>query len=358
MNGRRADAGMDVCPERLPTISIVLPTLNEESFILNTLSALIAQDYPAALIQILVIDGGSMDATVEGIQDCMVKFPGRIQLFHNPDRLASSARNIGIANSTGDFVLFMDAHVHITNFDVVRQMVTCAVINGALVLGRSQPLDPPGISRVQFSIAAVRSSLLGHSIESHIYREHEGWVSPFSIAVMYHRSIFERFGMFDESFDAAEDLEYNYRLEQAGIKAYISPRFTVRYYPRRDLRGLFQQMARYGVGRFMLVRKHPERVRLEFALPCLITLSLVVLPIVLMLVSQLFFLALSVLIALVLLIILLAFPVATRGGFASIMLTPVCFGVIHAGLAFGLLQGAWREGVQRIVRRNVPDRRS
>ena len=165
MNGRRADAGRDVSSERLPTISIVLPVLNEESFILNTLAALIAQDYPAALIQILVIDGGSVDATIEQVQDSMVNHPGRIQLLHNPNRLASFARNIGIAKSTGDFVLFVDAHVHIANRDVVRQMATCALKNWALVLGRSQPLDPPGNSRFQFSIAGVRSSPLGHSME-------------------------------------------------------------------------------------------------------------------------------------------------------------------------------------------------
>ena len=355
---RRCAASVGDFEKKLPTIAIVLPVLNEESFIRSTLAALLAQDYPATLIQIFVIDGGSVDATVERVRDFMVDHPGRIELLHNPNRLAGYARNIGIANTTEDFVLFVDAHVHITSRYVVRQMATCALTNDALVLGRSQPLDPPGISWLQFSIAGVRSSPLGHSMESHIYREHEGWVSPFSIGVMYHRSIFDRFGTFDESFDAAEDLEYNYRLEQAGIKAYISPRFTVRYYPRRDFFGLFLQMTRYGVGRFMLVRKHPERIRFELLLPCLMTLSLLVLPILLVSVPQLLFLALSLLIALGLLIILLAFPVAVQGGIASIMLAPVCFIVIHAGLAYGLLQGAWREGVRKMAGRNAPEHRS
>ena len=357
MSRRRAASIVD-CEERLPTIAIILPVLNEEYFILSTLAALLAQDYPAKLMQILVIDGGSADATVERVRDFMVHHPGQIELLHNPNRLASYGRNIGIANSTGDFVLFVDAHVHIPNRYVVRHMATCAMNNDALVLGRSQPLDPPGINTVQFSIAGVRSSPLGHSMESHIYREHEGWVSPFSIGVMYHRSIFDRFGVFDELFDAAEDLEYNYRLEQAGIKAYISPRFTVRYYPRADFRGLFQQMTRYGVGRFMLVRKHPERIRFEFVFPCLMTLSLLVLPIVLVLAPQLLFSALSVSIALGIVIVVLAFPVAARGGTASIMLAPICFIIIHAGLAYGLLQGAWREGVRKMAGRNAPEHRS
>jgi succinoglycan biosynthesis protein ExoA len=350
---RRLAASVGDCEDRLPTIAIIIPVLNEESFILNTLAALVAQDYPAELIQILIIDGGSADATVERVHEFMVKHPGRVEFFPNPNRLASFARNIGIANATGDFVLFVDGHVYIKSGDLIRQMATCALIHEALVLGRSQPLDPPGISRFQFSIAGVRSSSLGHSIESYVYREYEGWVSPFTIAVMYHKSIFERFGIFDESFDAAEDLEYNYRLEKAGIKAYISPRFSVRYYPRRDLKGLFQQMKRYGLGRFMLVRKYPERFRPEFVVPCLITLSLMMLPILLISASQLLFLALSVSIALVLTIILLAYPVAVRGGILSVLLAPVCFSIIHAGLAYGLLQGAWREGVQMTARRNV-----
>jgi glycosyltransferase involved in cell wall biosynthesis len=355
---RRCAASVGDLVNKLPTIAIILPVLNEESFIRGTLMALLEQDYPQTLIRILVIDGGSVDATVERVREFMTNHAGRIELLHNPNRWASYARNIGIANSTEDFVLFVDAHVHITSRYVVRQMATCALGNDALVLGRSQPLDPPGINWFQFSIAGVRSSPLGHSMESHIYREHEGWVSPFSIGVMYHRSIFDRFGIFDESFDAAEDLEYNYRLEQAGIKAYISPRFTVRYYPRRDFLRLFQQMTRYGVGRFMLVRKHPERMRFELLLPCFITVSLLALPVLFVSVPQLMFVAFSLLIALGLLIILLAFPVAVRGGIASIILAPVCFIVIHTGLAFGLMQGAWREGVRKMAGRNAPEHRS
>ncbi len=65
-------------------------------------------------------------------------------------------------------------------------------------------------------------------------------------------------GLFDESFDACEDVELNHRIDRAGLKCFFTPTIQVRYFPRSSMRGLFHQMARYGRGRVRLLRKHPE----------------------------------------------------------------------------------------------------
>jgi len=62
----------------------------------------------------------------------------------------------------------------------------------------------------------------------------------------------------DEQFDACEDVEFNYRVEQAGMTCYTSPKLTIQYYPRENLRALWRQMVRYGEGRFLFIRKHPK----------------------------------------------------------------------------------------------------
>jgi succinoglycan biosynthesis protein ExoA len=113
-------------------------------------------------------------------------------------------------------------------------------------------------SPLQRAIAAARSSRLGHHPDSHIWSEQEGFVPPQSVAVAYRREVFDRIGLFDESFDACEDVEFNHRLARAGMTCYFTPRVGVRYVPRDSLVKLFRQMIRYGRGRVRLLRKHPD----------------------------------------------------------------------------------------------------
>ena len=64
--------------------------------------------------------------------------------------------------------------------------------------------------------------------------------------------------MFDETFDACEDVEFNHRIDRAGLRCYFTPEVAVHYAPRDSLRGLFRQLVRYGRGRVRLWRKHPD----------------------------------------------------------------------------------------------------
>src|SRR5262249_2194741 len=130
--------------------------------------------------------------------------------------------------------------------------------SGADCVGRPQPLDVSDATPLQRAIAAARSSRLGHQPDSHVYSSAEGFVPPHSVAVAYRRSVFETVGLFDETFDACEDVELNHRVARAGMRCYFTPRVAVHYYPRSCLTGLFRQMMRYGAGRVRLLRKHPE----------------------------------------------------------------------------------------------------
>ena len=83
----------------------------------------------------------------------------------------------------------------------------------------------------------------------------EGFVPPQSVAIAYRREVFDRIGLFDERFDACEDVEFNQRADEAGLTCFFTPRVAVHYHPRSTLSGLFRQMARYGRGRVRLARR-------------------------------------------------------------------------------------------------------
>ena len=259
-----------------PSISVVLPVRNESRFIADTLSQIISQDYPHDRFDIWVIDGMSTDDTVGRVLDFSQQHPDfAVSILRNERMLSSAARNIGIRESTGEFVMFVDGHVHIPSNQFLRVAAELVASENVKVVGRPQHLDPPGISRFQRCIALVRGTAIGHSPESHIFSRETAIVSPISVAIMYERTIFEKYGLFDERFDAAEDYEFNYRLEAGGEACAISPALGVLYYPRDSYFSLAKQMHRYGLGRALFLRKHPMRLTLNTLMPSLFFLAII-----------------------------------------------------------------------------------
>ncbi len=108
-----------------------------------------------------------------------------------------------------------------------------------------------------------------------IYSSAEFFGPAESVAIAYRRSVFDRVGCFDETFDACEDVELNHRIDRAGLHCFFTPRVAVHYTPRATLGGLFRQLVRYGRGRVRLVRKHRETFSWGLLPPTLLVAGLV-----------------------------------------------------------------------------------
>jgi len=249
-----------------PFITVVMPVRNEARFIADTLGQLRSQDYPKDRFEILVTDGMSDDGTRD-IVTRTAEEDERVRLLDNPEKRSSAGRNVGFKAGRGNFFVVVDGHCFIPDDQFLRNIATCFEISRADCLGRPQPLDPPGLTPFQQSVALARASRLGHGGDSLIYGDYEGYASPVSNGAAYRREVFEKVGYVDEDFDACEDVEFNYRVEQAGLKAYTSPKLTVRYYPRDNLTALISQMRRYGRGRTRLYRQHPALLSLSVLIP-------------------------------------------------------------------------------------------
>ena len=82
-------------------ISVIIPTYNEERDIQDCLQSLLVQDYPN--FEIIVVDDGSTDATIEKIKKYDVK------LFQQHHAGAGIARNLGASKAKGQILVFVDA---------------------------------------------------------------------------------------------------------------------------------------------------------------------------------------------------------------------------------------------------------
>ena len=252
----------------LSLISVVIPVRNEEQHIAAVLDALFAQDYPSDRFEVLVVDGHSTDNTREVVESYTKRY-GNIHLFSNPKFLSSAARNIGIRESQGDIILIVDGHCLIDNRSMLANVDHAMSKPGVFALGRPQPLFLDDANLTQRAIAMARHSRVGHHPDSFIYSDQPQIVPAISTAVAYRREVFDRIGLFDERFDACEDCEFNYRIDQTEMSCYFTPDVAVRYKPRSSIFGLGKQMFRYGRGRIRMAKKHPKSFSWKMFLPAL-----------------------------------------------------------------------------------------
>ena len=331
LDGRRA----------CPFLSVVLPVRNEEKHLGAVLEQLRLQDYPQDRFEIIVADGESIDGTRTVVESFQKHCTIPVRLIKNPKQLSSAGRNVGARAARGEYVFFVDGHCVIAHSSMLRDAVALFEGTGSDCLCRPQPLTAAGNSPFQTVVANVRATPLGHGSDSTIYdMGYEGPVNPTSAGALYRKSVFSKIGYYDETFDACEDVEFNYRVFKAGLKSWISPKLTVFYHPRAGLPGLWKQMMRYGRGRCRFLRKHPDAVTVGQVVPALFllwTLLGSMMWVFSRTFSFFFFLSLALYLGANLIFCsLLGF----RYGSNEFLFSPLVFLAIHFGLGAGFLTEA------------------
>lgn len=104
----------------LPTISVILPTHQAGKYLQNCLKSIAMQDYPKDKLEVLIIDGGSRDRTLE-IAKKFNTFPTKI-LF-NPFRDCDEGKSIGLRHASGEIIALIDADNELNSPDWFKVMV-------------------------------------------------------------------------------------------------------------------------------------------------------------------------------------------------------------------------------------------
>jgi len=82
---------------------VIIPVYNGEKFIREAVENVLSQNYPA--LEIIIVDDGSTDNTKQIIAGLTVD----VRYFHQPNEGPASARNRGIKDVSGEFIVFLDA---------------------------------------------------------------------------------------------------------------------------------------------------------------------------------------------------------------------------------------------------------
>jgi len=249
-------------PATLPFVSIVLPVRNEGKRFEETLDRVLAQDYPASLMEVLVVDGLSDDATPEVVRAVAAR-DARVRLLANPGRIVPPAMNIGIRSAKGDVVVRIDGHTRIAA-DYVRRCVEALRASGASCAGGR--MDTVGRTFVGRLVAAATSGRFGVGDSAFHYADTPRFTETVYMGA-WPREALVRVGGFDEEMVRDQDDELNYRIRKQGGTVWLDPSIRSEYTPRGSFVKLWKQYYEYGYWKVRVFQKHPSMMRWRHFVP-------------------------------------------------------------------------------------------
>lgn len=105
----------------LPTISIVIPTLNSSRTVGACLDSILNQDYPKEQIEVIITDGGSTDGTIELAKKKLSTIS--YQLLANPLKTGEAGKAVGVKNAKYEIIALIDSDNLLPQIDWLRRMV-------------------------------------------------------------------------------------------------------------------------------------------------------------------------------------------------------------------------------------------
>jgi glycosyltransferase involved in cell wall biosynthesis len=259
-------------PDGRPTVTVIMPVRNEAAFIERSLGAVLDQDYPAELMEVLVADGMSDDGTRVAVADLARAHPDHtVEIVDNPGQIVPTGLNAALERSSGQVIVRVDGHCVIAP-DYVTQCVTALADSGADSVGGR--MDPVGSGAVAEAIALATSSPFGVGDSLFHYAEGEHWVDSVFLGA-WPRKVFDRVGMFDPELVRNQDDEFNYRLRSQGGRILLTDRIRSRYYNRSSLRKVFRQYRQYGMWKVRVLQKHPRQMSTRHFVPPAFVVGLV-----------------------------------------------------------------------------------
>jgi len=222
------------------TCTVVIPTYNREKLLRYTLDSLARQTLPADQFEVLVVDDGSQDSTADLAAAYAEKL--RLRYFFRPDEgyRVARARNVGIAEATGDICVFVDSGVLLESTALAvhlerhRASAAPLALVGYVYCFNMDNAQAEQINRtVDFgdpdgAIAQLRADPQWPDLREQFYEQYGddfgGVPAPWLMYWTCHASArteqLRRIGKFDEWFTTwgGEDVDLAYRLHRDGAR--------------------------------------------------------------------------------------------------------------------------------------------
>jgi len=236
---------------------IVIAIRNEVQHIEKCIDSVVSQDYKGEY-EVIVVDGMSTDGTYELLEKLKKKH--KFILLKNPKFNAAAGRNIGIQHSKGDYVAFIDGDA-IAEKDWLKQITKAFEDSDAIGVGGPDSL-PEESNKMARMIGYVMTSPVARGgrlnpSTQHSLMEEKQYVEHIPTCnLCLKREVFDKVGLFDETFVKGQDLELNYRIVNAGYKLQYSPKIRVVHHRKQRVRDFAKQIYKWAKAKVAIIKKH------------------------------------------------------------------------------------------------------
>jgi hypothetical protein len=244
-----------------PPVSVVMPVLNEERHLAESVRHVFGQDYPGPLELVLAV-APCGDRTEQIACDLAAAEP-RITVVANPCGQIPAALNLAVRTARYQVIARIDGHALFPP-SYLRTAVEVLAQTGAADVGGVMAAE--GETPFQQAVAWGMTSKAGVGSAGWHTGGQAGPADSVYLGV-YRREVIEQVGGWDKQMLRAEDWELNYRIRASGGLVWFTPELQVTYRPRASLRALGVQYFHYGRWRRVVVREHPETASFRYLAP-------------------------------------------------------------------------------------------
>lgn len=284
MTGSAASASSSTPPLPLPSytgpvrvaVSVIITTYNRADLLRIAVASIVAQDFPAHAMELIVVDDGSPDPSIPEHLDALeadFDFKGRgWRLLREPNRYLGGARNAGARAARGKYLLFMDDDNAAKPYEVSAFVRAAESTGGDIftsfvdfIWGKDAPTDEMnrrysgrmGSNAVDINAKVRRSPsfvFLGGSVDVGLFKNCFGDANSF-----FRRSAFVALGGYSEDRKLGyEDWELYTRAVYAGFTLEVVPEALYHY---RFTAGSMQKSTPYSRSRKRALRAYTERLQ-------------------------------------------------------------------------------------------------
>lgn len=176
-------------------ISVIIPCQNGTNYLKDAIDSVKNQHMNT---EIIVVDDGSTDNTAEYAKEC-----GAI-VYSIPHSGLSAARNVGLKNMKGNYVVFLD------HDDVIKE--------GSLKFLYDELLNHPEVDYVQAKVQDFISPELSEEDKKTLAPRKDAYGGLLTGAFLLKKEVIDKIGGFKEDLVTGQGVEFLMRADQAGIK--------------------------------------------------------------------------------------------------------------------------------------------
>jgi glycosyltransferase involved in cell wall biosynthesis len=223
-----------------PQFSIVIPTYRRRRSLERVLKALAEQRWPAAAMEVVVVSDGADDGSAELVRSFPMPFT--LRLLEQANQGPAAARNLGVENARGTFVLFLDDDVVPSAGLVAEHSRAHGEAQNRVVIGTM--LEPPGplLPWVRWETRTLAEQYEAMMAELWAPTPWQFYTGNASLR----REHLSRTGGFDARYRRAEDVELGFRLEHLGMEFVFAPGAAGVHFAERPFSSWLDSAYQYG----------------------------------------------------------------------------------------------------------------